>query len=127
MKKVMIVDNDKEFLEEMDDLLRSAGYKTVALEESGSVVREALKEAPDIILLDLKMDMVSGFTVADVLSKTPGTSDIPIVGITGVYTERSHRQLMREVGIKECLTKPVNPGVIFELIESLTKPLRPAK
>lgn len=116
MKRIMIIDDDEAFLEELTDLLDSAGYKTIPISKSSYALLEVCKQKPDVILLDLKMDIVDGFTIANDLSQIPETSNIPIIGITGIYTEKSHRKLMEEVGINRCLTKPINPSDIINLL-----------
>jgi CheY-like chemotaxis protein len=117
MKQVMIVDDDKEFLEEISQALESNGYRTVNISESTAAVKEAVERMPAVILLDLKMDKKSGFKIADELMANPKTSGIPVIAITGVFTGQEHKLLMKICNIKECLIKPINPLDIIEKIE----------
>lgn len=116
-KKVMVIDDDKEFLDEMIETLRLSGYETLSLSESTAAAEEAARAKPDIILLDLKMDKKSGFKVADELMSGPETKDIPVIAITGVFTHKEHHLFMKICNIKHCLIKPINPLDVIHLIE----------
>ena len=116
-KKVMVIDDDKEFLDEMVETLRLAGYDPISIPESVNAVKEVIQVKPNIILLDLKMAKKSGFKVADELMEKPETKDIPIIAITGVFTAQEHSLLMKICNIKDCLIKPINPLDVIHQIE----------
>jgi len=116
-KRVMVIDDDKEFLDEMIETLSLTGYDPASVSESIDAVRKVIQAKPDIILLDLKMDKKSGFELASELMAKPDTKDIPIIAITGVFTHQEHRLLMKICNIKNCLIKPINPLDVIHLIE----------
>lgn len=116
-KKVMVIDDDKEFLDEMVETLRLAGYDPISISESVDAVKEVVQAKPNIILLDLKMAKKSGFKVANELMEKPKTKDIPIIAVTGVFTDQEHSLLMKICNIKDCLIKPINPLDVIHQIE----------
>ena len=116
-KKVMVIDDDKEFLDEMVEMLRLAGYDPISIPESVDAVKEVVQVKPNIILLDLKMAKKSGFKVANELMEKPETKDIPIIAVTGVFTDQEHSLLMKICNIKDCLIKPINPLDVIHQIE----------
>jgi CheY-like chemotaxis protein len=120
-KKILIVDDNVEFLEELEDVLKSAGYEVVLCSSGNGAVECAKNEMPELILLDLKLDGKTGFEVADELSRGPETREIPIVSMTGHYTEKEYRLLMNVSGMKECLLKPFNPLDVIARIEHWTE------
>ena len=63
--KVMVVDDDIEFLEEIEETLKLSGFDTSVFTNGITALQMAQKIKPDIILLDLKMKEKSGFQVAD--------------------------------------------------------------
>jgi len=63
--RIMIVDDNLELLEELENLLKMGGYDVTALSDGTQVFDVALKNKPDLILLDLKMSPKSGFQIAD--------------------------------------------------------------
>ena len=119
MKKIMIVDDNKDFLDEMTVFLSSNGYETIPVKNGFNAVKEATRKNPDLILLDLRMKGISGFQVADELSRVPETMHIPVIAVTGVFVKDEHRLLMRVCRIKECLTKPVDPARMLQVIEAV--------
>ena len=120
-KKVLIVDDNVEFLEELEDVLKSAGYEVFLCSHGDLAVEEAKRNLPQLILLDLKLDGKTGFEIADELSRAPETSGIPIVSMTGHYTEKEYRLLMNVSGMKECLLKPFKPLDVIARIEHWTE------
>ena len=117
MRKVMVVDDDRDFLDEMKVMLKSSGYNTVLLANGSNAVKEVSKYKPDVLLLDIKMDEVSGFKIADELRRIPELKNIPIIGVTGFYTEKEHRLFMKMCGIKKIIIKPFQPLDIIAAIE----------
>jgi DNA-binding response OmpR family regulator len=65
------------------------------------------------------MDKKSGFQVADEIKKSAELPDIPIVAMTGFYTEKEHSILMNVCGIRTCLIKPFNPLDVINKIEQI--------
>jgi DNA-binding response OmpR family regulator len=120
-KRILIVDDDETFLEELDNTMQMCGYDTITRNSGKTVVKDADEKKPDVILLDMKINGKSGFQIADDLKHVPATSNIPIVAMTGIFTERLHRTFMKGLGIDECVLKPFNPLDIISKIEFLTK------
>ena len=106
-KKIMIVDDDKEFLEELKEALTLSGYDTATFSDGDSALEMIRKIKPDVILLDLKMNQKSGFQVAYELEHLPDVR-VPIIAMTAFFTEREHAKLMDVCKIQTCLIKPFN-------------------
>ncbi len=111
----MIVDNDRQFLEELRETLTLAGYEMIVVEDARAAAATALKTRPDVILLDLKMPGKSGFQVADEIKGLSPLQHVPIIAMSG-YFKDEYGPLMNDRGIKKCIAKPFNPlDVIVEL------------
>ena len=115
--KVLIVDDDKEFLEELQETLALSGYDSVAINDSTRAVDTAAKIKPDIILLDLKMDKMSGFVVATRLKQNADTSSIPIIAITGYFLREKLTVFMKVCELETCMEKPFSPLDVINQIE----------
>ena len=116
-KRIMIIDDDRELLEEIAEVLNGSGYETTTFSDSGEAARAVRDIMPDAVLLDLQMPVKDGFTVAIELTRTPETSHIPIIGMTGVYEGRLYANLMMICGFQACLVKPVDPNKLIHQIE----------
>ncbi|MGA1845214.1 MAG: response regulator [bacterium] len=121
VKKVMIVDDDRDLIEELQEALSLRGYEVVAISESTSALDTVFSLKPDVILLDLKMDGMSGFQIAQSLRRVPSTAPIPIIAMTGVLNKENHRALMEAYGITVCLEKPFNPYMVIDTIEAVLR------
>jgi CheY-like chemotaxis protein len=115
-KKVMIIDDDPDFLEELNETLSLTGYETLPVLNSIQALEMVRRKGPDIILLDLRMGGKSGYEVADELSRHPETAHIPIITMTGYFGEKEFLKLSRMKNIKSHLSKPFFPlDVIFQV------------
>jgi EAL domain-containing protein (putative c-di-GMP-specific phosphodiesterase class I) len=80
-KKILIVDDDPDFIRTMEFYLKSVGFDIItAFDERAALQNARLK--PDLILLDLKMPGTSGHKICKHLKEEPGTSSIPIIMLT---------------------------------------------
>jgi len=120
-KKVMIVDDDKEFLQELEELLLESGYDMIVVDDATAVLDVASRAKPDVILLDLKMPGKSGFQVADELKHISQLSNVPIIAMSGFFKD-NYGPLLNICGIKRCLKKPFNPlDIIAEIEEAIAE------
>ena len=117
----MIVDDDKRFLQELQGTLALSGFKTFAVNDSTKALNVALTKKPDLILLDLKMDGMSGFQVAQALKQSPETAGIPIIVISAIFNKEDHAQMMDSCGIKIGLKKPFRTYELIKQIEGVLK------
>jgi two-component system, OmpR family, response regulator len=118
-RKIMIVDDDLEFLEELKETLGLSGYDVVHENSSVAAVMTANRVKPDLVLLDLKMPDKSGFQLADELRHASELGNIPIIAMTG-FLKDEYIPLISICGIRKCLKKPFNPlDVIAHIEEAL--------
>jgi len=120
-KKIMIVDDDKDFLAELKEILNSIGYSIVESSNSLDVLSMAKRINPDIILLDLNMQDRHGIEVAEELKSTAATAHIPIIAMSGFYSEEHLAMLIRLCGIGTYIVKPFKPKDIIVKIEDELK------
>lgn len=120
-RKIMIIDDDKKFLQEIQATLDLSGYKTIAVNDSTNALNVARIKKPDLILLDLKMDKMSGFQVAKVFKQTPEIAWIPIIAISAIFNKEDHAQMMDLCGIKMGLKKPFRTHELIKQIEKVLK------
>jgi DNA-binding response OmpR family regulator len=106
--KIMIVDDNTEFLEELHEMLTQSGYHVEVVADSGRAIELARTMKPELILIDLKMSPKSGFQLSDELRRSPDLNDIPIIAMTGFFTEKEHVLMMRLCGIKTFILKQFN-------------------
>jgi DNA-binding response OmpR family regulator len=114
---IMIVDDNVELLEELENLLKLGGYNVIAISDGTKVLDAALNAKPDLILLDLKMSPKSGFQIADEAKNSLLLKNVPVVAMTGFFTEKQHFLMMKLCGIRTSILKPFRPLNLITKIE----------
>ncbi|OGF47864.1 MAG: hypothetical protein A2452_12115 [Candidatus Firestonebacteria bacterium RIFOXYC2_FULL_39_67] len=116
-KKVMIVDDDTSFLEELVEMIKMSGYDVISSDNSADVVKIVRKEKPDVILMDLKMDGLNGFQLVMMLKHYKDISNIPVIIMTGHYNDEVDVWLENSFGVHRFIKKPFNPLDVISRIE----------
>lgn len=120
-KKVMILDDDKEFLEELQETLSLSGYDPIAINDTDGFMAAVERVKPDVILLDLKMPKKTGFQIAFELKEYAQNARVPVIAMSA-FVKEGYVSLMELCGIKKCLRKPFNPlDIIAEIEKQLSE------
>jgi signal transduction histidine kinase/DNA-binding response OmpR family regulator len=82
IKKVLIVDDERDTVELISTVLSEAGYQTAKAFNSEDAIKSIQDFSPDLIVLNLTMPEVSGFDVIEYLKTEEGVKDIPLIVIT---------------------------------------------
>jgi two-component system, OmpR family, alkaline phosphatase synthesis response regulator PhoP len=115
-KKVMIVDDDQEFLSEFNEMLERSGYDMIAVGDPMQALDAAVEAQPDVILLDLKMPGKNGLYLAYEIQRRFHPKVIPIIVISAHFKD-GYDMVMNVCGIRQCLRKPFNPLDAITYIE----------
>ena len=119
--KVLMIDDDPEFVEAISNLLDAKGYDVQSASNGKDGVAKAKAENPDIILLDVMMTTKNeGFNVARELHDDQKLRDTPIVLMTGIRREMNlpfgFEPDETWLPVKRVLEKPVKPEVLLAAI-----------
>lgn len=121
--KIMVVEDslDEAKLIQMD--LEGEGYEVVCASNGEEALEMVAPEKPDLIVLDVMMPKMDGFTFCSKLRSSPENKDIPVVLLTGV-AEHIHDTKYPLDGVvradvEEYLEKPVRPEELLKTISSL--------
>jgi signal transduction histidine kinase/DNA-binding response OmpR family regulator len=93
--RVLLVDDDSDARITVSEYLRDAGLQVRAVQNGEEALRAVEEEAPDAVILDLRMPVMDGFTFLDRLRETPYNSGLPVVVLTShdlSGEEREHLQ-----------------------------------
>lgn len=82
MPKLLLVDDEKDLVETLKGNLESHGYRVLTALDGASAVEIALRERPDLILLDLSLPTLDGYQVLKLLKTDDGSRQIPVLVIT---------------------------------------------
>ena len=123
--KILLVDDDPDFVEATKVVLESKPYKVITALSGGEGLKKAREEKPDLVLLDIIMPGVDGFQVCQQLKKDPQLAQIPVIMITSF----SEKYMESSLGVSQGLTleaedfidKPVAPAELLIRVEKWLK------
>ncbi len=118
--KVLLVDDDREFVEANTLVLENNGYEVIAAYDGEDGKDKALEAKPDVIVLDVMMETnEAGFKVARWLRGREDTKDIPIIMLTGINLQFPLNFDKDEIWlpVDEFLEKPVELETLLEAIK----------
>ncbi|WP_430434572.1 HD-GYP domain-containing protein [Methyloversatilis sp.] len=115
---ILIVNDMSENLEVLDGLLRTAGYRVKAAKNGVAALRLASdRDAPSLILLDVMMPGMDGYTVLERLQNDPATCDIPVIFVTAL-TEAGDEEAGLAMGAADYISKPIKPAVLLARVRT---------
>lgn len=117
-KKIMIVDDNKEFLDELGEVLSLSGYEIIPVFDSNKALETAIQVNPDLVVLDLMMPGKSGFVLADEITHTDSLLNVPIIAMSA-YLQDQYCSVFNLCGIKRYLKKPFQPLNLISKIEEM--------
>jgi CheY-like chemotaxis protein len=120
-KKVLMIDDDPEFVEAITNLLDAKGYEVHTASNGEEGVAKAKAEDPDLILLDVMMTTKNeGFNVARELHEDDKLKETPVIIMTGIRREMNlpfgFEPDESWLPVKKVLEKPVKPEVLLSAV-----------
>lgn len=115
MKKILIIEDDRNLLNELREFLENKGYEVASVENFLKASEIALEMRPDLVILDINLPGISGF---DICREIKEKTNIPVLMLTSrVGIEDEIRGL--EIGADEYLAKPVDTRRLILRMEKL--------
>lgn len=124
-KKILLVDDDPDFVEAVRVIVESGGYEVRVAYDGQEGLEAVAEEKPDLIVLDVMMPVMNGHAACARLKADKATASIPIILLTAV-AERvttstyTHRDML-ESEAEDYMPKPVEPSELLALIKSWLK------
>ncbi len=118
--RILVVDDIEANVRLLEAKLAAEYYEVSTAMDGQTALAMAQRDPPDIILLDVMMPGIDGFTVCRKLKEDPATRHIPVVMITAL-DGRADRIQGLEAGASDFLTKPIDDVMLFARVRSLTR------
>jgi two-component system phosphate regulon response regulator PhoB len=123
--KILVIEDDSTIRTILGMALDGAGYKNVLMADRGDVgLASARAEKPDLVLLDLMLPGLDGFTVAKRIRETPSLAATRIIMLTA-RTESDDIVRGLEAGADDYVTKPFDRRVLLARISAVLRRLLP--
>ena len=123
--KILLVDDDVDFVESTKTVLESKPYEVIVAYEGEEGLQKAREENPDLILLDIIMPVKDGFTAAEQLKNDPELSKIPVLMLTSFSSRGAGTGIPRSRGFtldaEDYIEKPVTPEQLLSKVKLYLK------
>ena len=120
MAKILVVDDDSAINELIKVNLELAYYSVITAEDGNKGYALAKQELPDLIILDVMMPEVDGFTVAKRIRENSQTKDIPILMLTALNMLQNKVQGFN-IGVDDYLVKPFEMEELLLRVKAILK------
>ncbi|HJU31633.1 MAG TPA: ATP-binding protein [Hyphomicrobiaceae bacterium] len=117
-KRILIVDDDRSFIELAERLLLKEGFSAISTDVPRSVRQLARAARPDAILLDILMPDFDGWAVLESLKSDPATAGIPVI-IVSVVDARKRALDAGAIGI---VAKPLDRAELLKIVKEACEP-----
>lgn len=120
MAKILVVDDDRSIVEILQFLLKKEGHSISIARDGKAALDMAHQDRPDLIVLDVMMPEMDGFTVSGLLFKDPGLRSVPILILTARGNAREIFDLVPNVSLY--MEKPFEPETLLQNVRKLLSP-----
>lgn len=117
-RTVLLVEDNEDNRIVYATMLEHYGYRVVETANGEDAVRIAREQVPDLILMDISIPGIDGWTATERLREDPKTADIPVVAVTA-HALPEHRARAESLRCEGYLTKPCEPRRLLEEVQRL--------
>lgn len=117
MARILTIDDDPLFLELLLDLPIEAGYQAIGTHESVTGLELAKQQKPDLIICDVRMPILDGFSFLKRLRQEPMLAQIPFIFLTAEKPETNRGRALA-LGANAYLCKPFAIAQLMQIIET---------
>jgi two-component system cell cycle response regulator DivK len=123
-KKILYIEDNEQNMYLVTYILEKNGYEVHAAQDGQEGIDKAAAVRPDLILLDIQLPRMDGYTVARQLRTNPDLAAIPIVAVTS-YAMAGDRDKALAAGCTGYIEKPINPDTFMHQVEQHLLPRQP--
>ncbi len=115
--RILIADDFEDTRQVMNLFLEMKGHTVVEAANGEEAVERALKDRPDLILMDLSMPVMDGLTATRRIRAHRETAGIPIVALSAHLHDPAWRDRALRCGCNHCCPKPLDLAALDEVLE----------
>ena len=125
MKRVLVVEDDKDIVELVRYNLEKEGYQFFSASDGATGLAQVRKTPPDLLVLDLMLPKISGLEICKEIRKDVSLNRLPILILTA-KGEEADRVVGLELGADDYVTKPFSPRELVARIKALLRRSEPS-
>lgn len=115
-KKILVVEDNEKNMILMRDVLEYLGYSVITTQNGKEGLRLAREHRPHLILMDIQMPVMDGYTAVKILRSDPGLQDMKIIAVTALAMSGDKEKVLR-AGFNGYLAKPVETRQLSAMIK----------
>ena len=119
-EKILIVEDEKDIVKMLEYNLKKEGFRVIDARDGEDALDLAMREYPDLILLDLMLPGIDGLEVCRALKKETKTASIPIIMLTA-KSQESDKVVGLELGADDYITKPFSVRELLARIKAVLR------
>lgn len=116
MKRILVVEDNETNMYLIRFILEKSGYEVIEAMEGAVGVELAVKEKPNLIIMDIQLPDIDGLEVTKRIRASEADSDIPIIALTS-FAMAGDRERALAAGCTGYIEKPINPDTFIAEIE----------
>ncbi len=119
MAKVLVVDDDVDFVKVTSKVLEKAGHEVVSAANGAKALKTMRQDTPDVVLLDIMMSYIlDGLDVSREMAEDPELKEIPVIMVTSLTGVRGSGAFPTDeyIPVDEWLSKPIDPDTLIERV-----------
>jgi PAS domain S-box-containing protein len=120
--RVLVVEDNRDAADSLRMLLDAYGYEVTVAYSGPDGVRAAEEHQPDVVVCDIGLPGMDGYTVAAALRGNPATASARLIALTG-YGQEEDRRRAKDAGFDHHLTKPADPAALEAVVGGREGPL----
>jgi CheY-like chemotaxis protein len=121
MPKILVVDDDPDFVNVTRTILRSRDYDVITANNGERALKAMRREKPDLVLLDIMMSYIlDGLDVSREMAQDDELKDVPVIMVTSLTGARTQADDLSDefVPVEDWLHKPIDPNALLDRIEA---------
>ncbi len=107
-KRILVVEDQEDNRQIIRDMLAGTGYEIIEAENGEQALAAIAKARPDLILMDIQLPVMDGYTATRRIKADPALRSIPIIAVTS-YALSGEEKKAREAGCDDYIPKPYSP------------------
>ena len=117
MVKILLVEDHEEIWDFLSRRLKRRGYDVILAHDGQEAVDKTRSERPDVVLLDMNLPVMDGWTAARILKADPDTAKVPLIALTA-HAMSGDRDKALEAGCDDYHPKPVDFSRLLSQIDA---------
>jgi two-component system cell cycle response regulator DivK len=114
-KRILVVEDQPDNRQIIRDMLAPTDYEITEAEDGEQALEAIAKQRPDLILMDIQLPVIDGYTATRKIKADPALRSIPIIAVTS-YALSGEETKAREAGCDDYVAKPFSPRQLLAKI-----------